>query len=168
MTQQISALSASPGSSDAVIASLRELLGDRLSTAASERERHGKDWSYHPCVRPDAVAFAQSTLEVSDCQAVCAAQDTDYPIGAGTGLEGHVAALRGGVCIDMSGMNRILRVSIGDLDATVEAGVMTSSLTIVCATAAILLGRSGGQRHYRRHGGHTRFRHQFCLLRHDA
>jgi hypothetical protein len=36
----------------AVIASLQQLLGDRLSTAASIRERHGKDASYHPCVPP--------------------------------------------------------------------------------------------------------------------
>ena len=32
-------------------------------------------------------------------------------------------ALHGGVCIDLSRMNRILRVSVEDLDATVEAGV---------------------------------------------
>jgi FAD/FMN-containing dehydrogenase len=48
------------------ITSLRQLLCDRLSTTASIRERHGKDASYHPCVPPDAVAFAQSTEEVSE------------------------------------------------------------------------------------------------------
>ena len=45
----------------AVIASPQQLLGDRLSTAASIRERHGKDASYHPCVPPEAVAFPHST-----------------------------------------------------------------------------------------------------------
>ena len=57
---------------DAAIASLRQLLGDRLSTAASVREQHGKDASYHPCVPPDAVAFAQSTEEVSAIVKICA------------------------------------------------------------------------------------------------
>src|ERR1700751_312698 len=51
---------------EAAITSLQQLLGDRLSTAASIREHHGKDASYHRCEPPDAVAFAQSTEEVSD------------------------------------------------------------------------------------------------------
>jgi D-lactate dehydrogenase (cytochrome) len=104
---------------EAAIASLQQLLGDRLSSAESVREHHGKDASYHACVPPDAVAFAQSTEEVSEIVKLCARHKVPIiPFGAGTGLEGHVVALRGGVCIDISGMNRILQVSVGDLDAT--------------------------------------------------
>src|SRR5580692_9222999 len=47
--------SATLAARQAVIASLQQLLGDRLSTAASIRERHGKDASYHPCVPPEAA-----------------------------------------------------------------------------------------------------------------
>jgi D-lactate dehydrogenase (cytochrome) len=43
--------------------------------------------------------------------------------GAGSSLEGHVNPIHGGVSIDMSRMNRVLRVSADDLDATVEAGI---------------------------------------------
>ena len=49
----------------ALIAELRDLLGERLSTAAAVREHHGKDESYHPVDPPDAVAFVQSTEEVA-------------------------------------------------------------------------------------------------------
>ena len=93
------------------------------------REQHGKDASYHPCVPPDAVAFAQSTEEVSEIVKLCARHKVPIiPFGSGTGLEGAVVALRGGVCIDISQMNRILQVSTGDLDASVEAGVTHGQL----------------------------------------
>jgi D-lactate dehydrogenase (cytochrome) len=114
---------------EAAIKTLQQLLGDRLSTAASMRERHGKDASYHPCAPPDAVAFAQSTEEVSEIVKVCGRHKVPIiPFGTGTGMEGNVVALRGGVCIDTSRMNRILQVSAGDLDATVEAGVTHEQL----------------------------------------
>jgi D-lactate dehydrogenase (cytochrome) len=45
------------------------------------------------------------------------------PFGAGTSLEGHVHAVEGGITIDFRDMNRVVRVSVEDLDATVEAGV---------------------------------------------
>jgi D-lactate dehydrogenase (cytochrome) len=87
------------------------------------------DASYHSCAPPDAVAFAQSTEEVSEIVKVCACYRVPIiPFGSGTGLEGHVVALRGGVTIDLSKMNKILRVSTGDLDATVQAGVTHKQL----------------------------------------
>jgi FAD/FMN-containing dehydrogenase len=117
------------GAREAAIASLQQLLGDRLSTAASVREGHGKDASYHQCVPPDAVAFAQSTKEVSEIVKICAQHKVPLiPFGSGTGLEGNVVALRGGVSLDLSQMNRILQVSTGDLDATVQAGVTHEQL----------------------------------------
>src|SRR5215470_13827352 len=118
-----------PAARDAAIASLYELLGDRLSRAALVLEQHGKDASYHPCAPPDAVAFAQSTEEVSEIVKLCARHKVPIiPFGTGTGVEGNVVALRGGVCIDLSRMNRILQISAGDLDATVEAGVTHEQL----------------------------------------
>ena len=61
-----------PAERGAAIASLGELLGDRLSTVESVRQQHGRDASYHSCAPPDAVAFAQSTEEVSEIVKVCA------------------------------------------------------------------------------------------------
>jgi len=129
MTLPLTAQFVDPAARDAAIASLRQLLGARLSNAAPVCEEHGKDASYHLSVAPDAVAFARSTEEVSEIVKICAHHKVPLiPFGAGTGLEGNVAALRGGVCIDISGMNQILQVRAGDLDATVEAGVTHEQL----------------------------------------
>src|SRR5689334_8304043 len=120
---------AAPAATDDVVAGLSALLGDRLSTARSVREQHGKDESYHAPHAPDAVAFVQSTEEVAAVVRLCAAHGVPViPYGTGTSLEGHVAALRGGVSIDMSQMRRVVRISAEDLDATVEAGVTRKQL----------------------------------------
>ncbi|HEV2545839.1 MAG TPA: FAD-binding protein, partial [Stellaceae bacterium] len=113
----------------AVIERLRERFGERVSTSAAVREQHGKDESYHAPAPPDAVVFAQSTAEVSTIVKLCAEHKMPViPFGTGTSLEGHVAALHGGICVDLSPMNRVLRVSAEDLDCTVEAGVTRKRL----------------------------------------
>ena len=103
---------------------LKDALGDRVSAAAAAREHHSHGESYHTPAPPDLVAYPQTTEEIAAI--VRAASERDVPIiafGAGTSLEGQVLALQGGVCVDLSQMNRVLRVSVDDLDATVQAGV---------------------------------------------
>ena len=114
---------------DSVTGELRALLGDRLSTAAAVRAHHGHDESYHKPHDPDAVAFPNTTEEVSEIVRICAAHGVPIiPFGTGTSLEGHTAALNGGVTIDMTGMKQITRVSVEDMDVTVEAGVTRKEL----------------------------------------
>jgi D-lactate dehydrogenase (cytochrome) len=120
---------AGPERNQAAIAALRARFGARLSTSAAVREQHGKDESYHAPQAPDAVVFVQSIQEITETVRICAAHHTPLiPFGAGTSLEGHVAALRGGVCLDLSGMNRILAVNAEDGDCVVEAGVTRKTL----------------------------------------
>jgi len=103
---------------------LRGLLGSRANDAASVREHHSHGESYHTPAAPDIVCFPHTSDEVAAIVRVAAAHRLPIiPFGAGTSLEGHVNAIRGGVSIDLREMNRIVRVSIEDLDTTVEAGV---------------------------------------------
>ncbi len=114
---------------DETIAALRGLLGDRLSTARAILDRHGKDETFHAAHPPDAVAFARSTEEVAEIVKICAANRTPIiPYGTGTSLEGHIAALQGGICIDLSQMDQVLKVNAEDLDVTVQAGVTRKQL----------------------------------------
>jgi D-lactate dehydrogenase (cytochrome) len=113
----------------ALAADLRALLGDRVTTSRAVREHHGKDESYFPHAPPDAVAFPHSTEEVQDIVNLCRRYHTPLiPFGVGTSVEGHVLAVRGGVCVDLSQMNRVLVVHAEDLDATVQAGVTRKAL----------------------------------------
>lgn len=87
---------------EAATASLKDLLGDRLSTNLSVRENHGRDLTWHETHAPDAVVFPESTAEVSQIVKVCASFKVPMiAYGAGTSLEGHLAALEGGVCVDL-------------------------------------------------------------------
>jgi D-lactate dehydrogenase (cytochrome) len=111
------------------INSLSSLFGHRLSTAAAERETHGRDESSHALMMPDAVLFAESTEDVVQAVKVCAAHRMPViPFGAGTSLEGHVSAPKGGLSIDLSAMNRVLAINDADLDVRVEAGVTRKGL----------------------------------------
>ncbi|WP_275098196.1 FAD-binding oxidoreductase [Sedimenticola hydrogenitrophicus] len=117
------------GAVDSVLPALTELLGERLSTASAVREHHGHDESGFKTVPPDAVAFANSTEEVSAIVKICARHKIPViAYGTGTAIEGHVQALRGGVCIDLSGMDRIVEVNPEDMDCTVQAGVTRMQL----------------------------------------
>lgn len=114
---------------DDLIEALRGIVGDRLSTTETVLEQHGHDESYHSSHPPDAVVFPQSTGEVSRIVGLCAERRVPViPFGAGTSLEGHVAALNGGVCVDLMGMNEVIRVNAEDMDVTVEAGVTRKQL----------------------------------------
>ncbi len=109
---------------DDLLGILRQIAGERLTTSAAVCEQHGRDESYHPPFAPDAVVFATSTDEVSRIVSACAERHVPIvPFGAGTSLEGHVAALSGGVSIDVTQMNNVLAVNAEDLDCRVQPGV---------------------------------------------
>ena len=114
---------------DALIEELRAIPGANLSTAAAVRDHHSRGESHHPATLPHAVVFPDTTEDVQAIVRACATHRSPIvPFGAGSSLEGHVNPIRGGVSIDMTKMNRVLRVSADDLDTTVQAGVTRKQL----------------------------------------
>jgi D-lactate dehydrogenase (cytochrome) len=111
------------------VGEIKEILGDRLSTAPAVREQHGKDQTWAPGAPPDAVAFVRSTEEVQRIVAISSHYETPViAYGTGTSLEGHFTAPFGGISVDLSAMNQVLEVNAEDLDARVEAGVTRKAL----------------------------------------
>ena len=118
-----------PATRDVLLTKLRDQFGDRVSTGDSVREIHSRGESHHAGVLPDAVVFPTSTQDVQAIVRSCA--EFRCPMtafGAGSSLEGHVVPLHGGITIDLTRMNRVLRLSAEDLDVTVEAGITRKQL----------------------------------------
>ena len=112
-----------------VVSCLETQFGERLSKTAAMRERFGKDESFHASVPPDAVVTPKSTEEVSQIVKLCAEHGVPViPYGTGTALEGHVAALYGGISINMQEMNDVIEAHDEDLDVVVQPGVTRKQL----------------------------------------
>jgi D-lactate dehydrogenase (cytochrome) len=102
---------------------------DRVVTGEDERRRHGTDEGWHAPAAPDVVVYPRDTEEAAAVVRICRTHAAPIvPFGAGTSLEGHVAALNGGVSVDMTLMDAILRLSVEDMDVTVQAGVTRRQL----------------------------------------
>jgi len=112
-----------------LLEALTTVVGDRVSTSDAVREHHSHGESWHAPGVPDAVVFPTSTAEVSQIVRACAARRVPVvPFGMGSSLEAHVNAVRGGVSLDLTRMSRVVRLSVEDLDITVEAGITHKKL----------------------------------------
>ncbi|KAK2530065.1 hypothetical protein Q9233_006450 [Columba guinea] len=103
--------------------------GPNVSTAMAVREQHGHDESMHACAPPDAVVWPQAVGQVQELAALCHRCHVPMvPFGTGTGLEGGVNAVQGGVCFDLSRMDAITELSLEDFSVAVEPGVTRKAL----------------------------------------
>ena len=113
----------------AMLGALRARFGERCSTALVVREQHGRDESPFEVPPPEAVVFAESAEDVAAAVALAAEHGVPViPFGIGSSLEGHLLAVQGGISIDVSRMNQILRVNAEDLTVTVQPGVTRNQL----------------------------------------
>ena len=112
-----------------VLSILKQRFGERFQTGETIRQQHGHTTTYVPNQPPDGVVFAEDASEVQDVVSICG--EHRVPIiafGVGTSLEGHLNAPAGGISVDLSRMNKVLRVDAEDLDCVVEPGVTRQDL----------------------------------------
>ena len=118
-----------PGALAGVVRTLCGDYGERASTGRAVREQHSHGEGLADAGMPDVVVYPHTNEEVVATVRLCAAARVPViAFGVGTSLEGHVAALYGGVCVDLSQMNRVLEINAGDLDCRVQAGVTREQL----------------------------------------
>ena len=114
-----------------LLLALQNLFEDRCTISSAVRLQHGSDESTYDAMPPDVVVFAQNTDEVATIIKLCHFYAVPLiPYGAGSSLEGHLLALRGGVSIDLSQMKLVVAVHQQDLTATVQAGVTRKQLNL--------------------------------------
>ncbi|WP_417257681.1 FAD-binding oxidoreductase [Celeribacter sp.] len=124
---------------DTAFAALSSVLEGRVTRSKSDLEVHGRSETWFAPTPPDAVAYPETTEEVSAMMKIC--HKHDIPVtawGAGTSLEGQTLAIHGGLVVDFSRMNRVLRINDADMDCRVQPGVTREQLNTELRTTGLM------------------------------
>jgi D-lactate dehydrogenase (cytochrome) len=111
------------------LAELASIFGARFSESATMLAHYRQSETHVRGAAPDAVIFPRSTDEVAMIARLCSA--ASIPVvgwGTGTSLEGHALAVKGGVMVDFSQMNRILAIHPEDMLCVVQPGITREAL----------------------------------------
>jgi len=118
----------------AVLAELRRRLeaslsAGQISASVEQIAAYARDESDSGEFPPHLVAFPQTAAEVAKVFELCRSLRVPVtPCGARSGKSGGSLPLHGGVAMSLERMNRIKSVSLEDLVAVVEPGVITGEL----------------------------------------
>lgn len=112
-----------------LIPTLEEIAGSgNVLTGEIDLEAYSRDATRNTC-RPLAVVRPGSKDEVARIVGACAAARTGVIVrGAGSGLVGGAVPVKGSVVLDVSRMNKIVKIDRDNLTARVQAGVINSDL----------------------------------------
>jgi D-lactate dehydrogenase (cytochrome) len=103
---------------------LRERFGEHFKTDTDACQKHAHTLTWLPLQAPNGVVFSQRKEDVIDAVRICSRWAMPVvPFGAGTSLEGQVNAPRGGISLDLSGMDKIVELAVDDLCVVVQPGL---------------------------------------------
>ena len=108
---------------------ITSLFGEAVKTGENVRKEHAHCEAHFEEFLPDAVVYASSTEKVAKIVEICNEEFCPIiPWGTGTSLEGHALPLLGGISLNMSKMNQIIKVNTEDMDVIVQPGVLREEL----------------------------------------
>ena len=112
-----------------VLKRLKKIVGDRyVSIDAATLKAYAYDVSFYKGT-PDFVVRPETASEIS--KIVKLANEYRIPIiprGAGSGTTGGAVPIKGGIVVDVTRMNRILKIDTANLQVVVEPGVVHAKL----------------------------------------
>ncbi|WRT69364.1 uncharacterized protein IL334_006348 [Kwoniella shivajii] len=97
---------------------------DQVTINPDELLSHGVSANtYHAAALPNVVVYVETTEDVSAVMKVANQYRVPVtPLSGGTSLEGHITCPYGGICVDLSRMDKMLELHEEDADAVVQAG----------------------------------------------
>lgn len=110
----------------AFVSALRSVVGaEHVLTALEDRICHSFDAAFRDAT-PEVVVEPGGAPEVAEVMRLAAKHGAPVtPRGAATGLSGGAVPLRGGVCLSLGRLNRILSIDVTQRRAVVEPAVIT-------------------------------------------
>ena len=127
--------------SEALLQSLRGLLGDAQVLAGGDHPAYETDWRRRWHGRALAIVRPGSTQEVAQVVRLCAEHDTPLvPQGGNTGLVGGGVPDGSGsqVVLSLQRMNRIRAIDPANLTMTVDAGCVLQQVQEAAAARGLL------------------------------
>lgn len=113
----------------AAVAAFQARFGELFTTNATLCAQHANTQTWLPNQPAEGVLFATDKQMVIDAVKLCQQYRCPIiPFGTGTSLEGQVNAPQGGICIDVSRMDKVLAIHSEDLTAVVQPGVTREAL----------------------------------------
>jgi alkyldihydroxyacetonephosphate synthase len=133
---------------EALLSEIADVVGaDDVTTREVDRLAYAQDYFWlgqmwldrgQEACRPDVICWPECTEEVSRLMKI--ATRFRMPViayGGGSGTQGGITPLYGGMVIDLKRMNRVVRVDERSLTATVEAGINQMHLEEVLNRAGL-------------------------------
>ncbi len=134
-----------------------------VSTAAEDTAAHSHDWwpmnaawrhQNKAPFQPDAVVYAKSTDEVA--RTLKWASGNQIPVtawGLASSVVGGPLVMRGGIALDMTRMNRVIKIDTENMHVTAEAGVNGGELEDQLSAQGMTLNHSPQSLHRSTVGG---------------